>query len=165
MSALVFNSLFDYLYFQKYSYQNSSSEQQRQSEKAQVHSPPLDITETSDSFIINLELPGVFKDDISIEFKDNKLIIQANKNNNNLKNKKKSSGPSIEDIDDDKLLSNKRTISDGITEMKEKEIISERKFGKFKRIIDFSKKIQLINILSIKTTFINGLLEITIPKK
>eukprot|EP01132_Coremiostelium_polycephalum_P002867 gene2867-3562_t len=148
MSTLIFNNdLFDLLNLnnQNYFYQNrcnptSSSAtpscyRYKQQPQVQVYSPSIDISETSDSFIIDLELTGVNKDDISIQFDDNKLIVQANKlkpkrlyNNNNNNNKSTGKGedeeskvkqpsstttvpvaseqPSIEEINDDEFFNN-----------------------------------------------------------
>jgi HSP20 family protein len=39
--------------------------------------PPVDIYETKDDIIVNVEVPGIFKDLISVEVKDEVLIIQG----------------------------------------------------------------------------------------
>jgi len=39
--------------------------------------PPVDIYETRDDIIVNVEVPGIFKDLISVEVKDEVLIIQG----------------------------------------------------------------------------------------
>jgi len=41
--------------------------------------PPVDIYETKESIVLNVELPGVTKDDISLEVKDSTLTIRGEK--------------------------------------------------------------------------------------
>jgi len=40
-------------------------------------SPPVDIYETSDGIVFKAELPGINKEDVSVEVKDNMLILQG----------------------------------------------------------------------------------------
>ncbi|HSF31619.1 MAG TPA: Hsp20/alpha crystallin family protein [Candidatus Tectomicrobia bacterium] len=40
-------------------------------------SPPVDIFETDEALVMKAELPGFSKDDISIELKDNSLVIKG----------------------------------------------------------------------------------------
>ena len=39
--------------------------------------PPVDIYETGDGIVLKIELPGVNKDDVSVEVKDNVLTIKG----------------------------------------------------------------------------------------
>jgi len=39
--------------------------------------PPVDIEETDDAFVIEAELPGVKRDDVSVELDDNELTIRG----------------------------------------------------------------------------------------
>jgi len=39
--------------------------------------PPLDIVETDDGYEVRADLPGVKKDDLSVQVEDNTLIIEA----------------------------------------------------------------------------------------
>ncbi len=41
--------------------------------------PPVDIYETKDSIVLNIELPGVTKEDMNLEVKDNTLTIRGEK--------------------------------------------------------------------------------------
>lgn len=41
--------------------------------------PPCDIEETDDHYLMNVELPGLKKEDVNIEFKDNVLTISGEK--------------------------------------------------------------------------------------
>jgi len=41
--------------------------------------PAVDIYETKDSIVLNVELPGVSKEDLSLEVKDNTLTIKGEK--------------------------------------------------------------------------------------
>ena len=40
-------------------------------------SPPVDIYETGDGIVLKVELPGVYKDDVSVEVKDNVLTLKG----------------------------------------------------------------------------------------
>lgn len=40
-------------------------------------SPPVDIYETTDGIVLKVELPGVNKDDVSVEVKDNVLTLKG----------------------------------------------------------------------------------------
>ena len=40
-------------------------------------SPPVDIYETGDGIVLKVELPGVNKDDVSVEVKDNVLTLKG----------------------------------------------------------------------------------------
>jgi HSP20 family protein len=39
--------------------------------------PPVDIYETTDGIVLKVELPGVNKDDVSVEVKDNVLTLKG----------------------------------------------------------------------------------------
>ena len=43
----------------------------------QAWTPPVDITETDEAWVIEAELPGVDRKDISIELRDNELMISG----------------------------------------------------------------------------------------
>ena len=43
------------------------------------HSPKVNVTEESDSYIIEAELPGYSEENISVQVKDNHLVIEASK--------------------------------------------------------------------------------------
>jgi HSP20 family protein len=40
-------------------------------------SPPVDIYETSDGIVLKVELPGISKEDVSVEVKDNVLTLKG----------------------------------------------------------------------------------------
>ena len=39
--------------------------------------PPVDIFETDDGIVLKVELPGISKDDVSVEIKDNVLMLKG----------------------------------------------------------------------------------------
>eukprot|EP01132_Coremiostelium_polycephalum_P001465 gene1465-1848_t len=99
------------------------SPQQQQKEYKFVYTPSIDVSETSESFIIDLEFPGVSKNDISINYNDSKLIVEGkkqksirlfnhNKNNNNKKEETfLEDKPTIEEINEDEFDSQSTTSS------------------------------------------------------
>jgi HSP20 family protein len=38
-------------------------------------SPPVDIEETDDAYVVDADLPGVDRDDVNVEIRDNELIV------------------------------------------------------------------------------------------
>jgi HSP20 family protein len=42
-----------------------------------VWSPPVDLEETDDAWVVEADLPGVKKDDVSVELRDNELEIHG----------------------------------------------------------------------------------------
>jgi HSP20 family protein len=46
-------------------------------------SPPVDIFETDEALVMKAELPGFSKDEISIELKDNSLVIKGERKHDN----------------------------------------------------------------------------------
>ncbi|EGC34602.1 hypothetical protein DICPUDRAFT_94756 [Dictyostelium purpureum] len=110
--------------------------------------PDLDVVETPNSFIIEIELAGVNKDDIQIEIKDSKLYIQGEKKRSVLE-----------------VSSEITTTTEGNNEFKNKKYLSERSYGSFKRYLDLTKVLHVLDLSSIKTQFNDGLLTLTINKK
>ena len=92
--------------------------------------PTVDIFDREDAIIIHAELPGVKKNDISVEIKDNMLILKGD-----------------------------RFLKDDIKE--ENYYRRERNFGSFQRAFTLPG---LFDEASIKATFKDGVLEITLKK-
>ena len=44
---------------------------------ARRFSPPVDLVETDDSYVLHADLPGLTADDVKIEFEDNVLTISG----------------------------------------------------------------------------------------
>jgi HSP20 family protein len=42
---------------------------------AAAWSPPVDIEETDDAYVVDADLPGVDRDDVNVEMRDNELIV------------------------------------------------------------------------------------------
>jgi HSP20 family protein len=42
-----------------------------------IWSPPADVTETDDTYVVEIEVPGVRRDDIDVEIKGNELIVSG----------------------------------------------------------------------------------------
>ena len=45
--------------------------------RAETWVPPVDIYETRDGFVIQVELPGVKKEDVGLELKENSLVLKG----------------------------------------------------------------------------------------
>ncbi|HMA69298.1 MAG TPA: Hsp20/alpha crystallin family protein [Candidatus Mcinerneyibacterium sp.] len=99
---------------------------------------PVDIYEKDENVFITGELPGVDKESMDINIKDNILTIEASKN--------------IEEKKD----------NDEKNEEKIKYYSCEVRKGKFKRKFKLSKEIDQENI---KADYNNGILKLTLPKK
>lgn len=57
--------------------QNQNESQERAPQVQSWAAPPVDIYENSDGFIILAELPGVSKQDVSLEFEGEELRLRA----------------------------------------------------------------------------------------
>ena len=55
----------------------SSSQQQLSKEQNRAWKPTVDVTETGDSYIVHAELPGVKKEDVSIDFHRNSITLSG----------------------------------------------------------------------------------------
>ncbi len=40
-------------------------------------SPPVDVEETDDAYLLNFDLPGISKEDVQIELRDNQLVVSG----------------------------------------------------------------------------------------
>jgi HSP20 family protein len=43
----------------------------------ELWSPPADVTETDDAYVVEIELPGVKRDDIDVELNGNELVVSG----------------------------------------------------------------------------------------
>jgi len=147
-----------------------------------TYSAPLNVIETKEKVTVEAEFPGVSKENISIEIKDNQLIISAEKKRliyQNEKQQQESSlsstessssnqdRPTLEDYESGVEINNNNNNNNNSNAKEEKEETIyhcvERKYGTFKRILDLSK-LHSLDISNIEATHNNGLLTITIPK-
>jgi len=89
--------------------------------------PLTDIYETSDDFVLKMDLPGVAKEDVNIEFQDNVLTVKGERKNESDKDKEcfcnveSTSGKFYrsfrfpENVDGSKITA---TMKDGILELR-----------------------------------------------
>ncbi|MGP1587540.1 MAG: Hsp20/alpha crystallin family protein [Treponemataceae bacterium] len=101
--------------------------------------PRVDVIETKDSYILQMELPGFTENDISIEMKDRTISISS------VKEAEKENK-----IDEEK------------TEKEETFLVRERFSSSFTRSFSLPNDIDNENV---SAKFKNGLLSITIPRK
>ncbi|KYQ96717.1 heat shock protein Hsp20 domain-containing protein [Tieghemostelium lacteum] len=156
------------------------------------YTPNSNIIEQADSFIIELELAGVNKQDIKIDIEKSNLIISGenkrksssltNTDNNKITSSNttitESDKPSIEDFEEvestnityNKQLSNNAKPSEEEKPQQEKPSTTKYQYltreiesGKFKKVI--SIKNQYLDLENINATFENGILSIKLLKK
>ncbi|KAN0032337.1 hypothetical protein ACTFIV_006226 [Dictyostelium citrinum] len=143
MSSSIFNLLFnnnEYLNCNRFniikeSIQNESLDLElNQNQKKKVY-PLIEINESNDSYIIEVELPGIPIEHIKISIKNFILTLRINKTNQNISNEKY------------------------------KNIFSDRKFGIFERNINLQQVKDNIIIGTISSNLENGILTLKINKK
>lgn len=102
--------------------------------------PKVDVTQSKDSYILEMDLPGRSENDVNLELDQNVLTIS-----------------SIKETNEEKNLDKKDDSSD-----ESKWIIKERHTSSFSRRFTLPDDIDSENV---KATFKNGVLNITIPRK
>lgn len=116
------------------SMQKTADQRYSEYKKATVQTIDIDFVETKENYFIKAAVPGVTKEDISIEAGDNDLTIET------------TFKPYIEEFDEE----------DGA-----EVIVSAIKTGRCVKTVRFSNS---IDIEKITAKFSNGIVKITIPK-
>src|SRR4051812_27920298 len=57
-------------------------------ERPMRFSPPVDVEETDAHYLLSFDLPGISKEDVQIEFKDNQLIVSGERKEERKEEKK-----------------------------------------------------------------------------
>lgn len=102
--------------------------------------PKVDVTQSKDSYTLEMDLPGRSENDVNLELDQNVLTIS-----------------SVKETNEEKNLDKKDDSSD-----ESKWIIKERHTSSFSRRFTLPDDIDSENV---KATFKNGVLNITIPRK
>lgn len=102
--------------------------------------PKVDVTQSKDSYILEMDLPGRSENDVNLELDQNVLTIS-----------------SVKETNEEMNLDKKDDSSD-----ESKWIIKERHTSSFSRRFTLPDDIDSENV---KATFKNGVLNITIPRK
>jgi HSP20 family protein len=102
-----------------------------------------DIQDTGDSYLLEAELPGFNKEDITLDLKDNILTIQA----------------THESVSEQNTPENGAADSDN-SDVRNTYIRRERRYGSFRRSFDVSG----IDESGIQAAYRNGVLTLTLPK-
>ena len=102
--------------------------------------PKVDVTQSKDSYILEMDLPGRSENDVNLELDQNVLTIS-----------------SVKETNEEKNLDKKDDSSD-----ESKWIIKERHTSSFSRRFTLPDDIDSENV---KASFKNGVLNITIPRK
>ena len=108
--------------------------------------PPVDIIETNDNFLLEMELCGLSENDIDLNVKDRVLTIGTKK-------AEKNANPAEKPAEEN--------IKGGNLEEK-KYLLRERK------VISFTRKFTLpqnVDVENVSAKFVNGLLTVQVPKK
>ena len=108
--------------------------------------PPVDIIETKDNFLLEMELCGLSENDIDLNVKDRVLTIGTKKAE---KNANLAEKPAEENIQ-------------GGNPEEKKYLLRERK------VISFTRKFTLpqnVDVENVSAKFVNGLLTVQVPKK
>ncbi len=111
-------------------------------EEKSAFCPAVDVKETSNSYLLEMELPGKTEKDVEISIKDNVLTISSVKNNSEVTDK--NSSLNKENTDNEKWL------------------LHERDFSDFKRHFEFPKDADFENV---SASLKNGILFVSIAKK
>ena len=108
--------------------------------------PPVDIIETNDNFLLEMELCGLSENDIDLNVKDRVLTIGTKKAEKNANSAEKSAEENIQ----------------GGNPEEKKYLLRERK------VISFTRKFTLpqnVDVENVSAKFVNGLLTVQVPKK
>lgn len=92
---------------------------------------PLDVRETDKDYTVTTDLPGVNPDNIHVKFQDGMLLIEAE-------------------------LPEQKIEREG-----ERELLKERRYGKFTRSVRLP---QQVNATNVEASFQDGVLTLTLPK-
>lgn len=104
--------------------------------------PKVDVTETGDTYTLDMELPGRAENDVDIEIDRNTLTISSKK----------------EELKDSKEKKNEKAEDSGKT----KYLIRERRVSSFRRSFTLPED---VDADSVKASFKNGILSIAMPRK
>ena len=100
--------------------------------------PKVDVKETKDNYILDMELPGRSEKDVNIELDHNTLTISSK----------------IEEV--------KETKDSKDSKAPEKWLIKERRYSSFRRSFTIPED---VNAEEVKANFKNGILSVLMPRK
>ena len=100
--------------------------------------PKVDVKETKDNYILDMELPGRSEKDVNIELDHNTLTISSK----------------IEEVKDTKDSKDSKAS--------EKWLIKERRYSSFRRSFTIPED---VNAEEVKANFKNGILSVLMPRK
>ncbi|KTW25934.1 hypothetical protein T552_03208 [Pneumocystis carinii B80] len=131
-------------------------------------SPRIDMSESANGYQIEAELPGLGKDNIIIEFIDEKTIVIQGHIERNSSSKLNGNGPTVEEISDEESKSKSKTKSLKVCEKNVSKNpphvtywYKERAMGEFSRKIHFPTSVDRDHV---KASLENGILKINVPK-
>ncbi len=114
---------------------------------SKIFVPNVDVTETKDSYVLEMDLPGRAEKDVAIELNDRVLTISSAE--------EKKAETEEQDAE-------KKDEGDSETEEKPQYLLRERCRSSFSRSFTLPKD---IDETGVSANFKNGVLSITIPRK
>lgn len=129
--------------------------------------PAADMVETSDSYELSAELPGYDKKNIKIELADNSrtLILSGSSENEVQKEEAPIAAEAKEKAAEESAVTEAKEVDEKQEVVKAKDttqyLVKERVSGSFSRSFTFPNP---IDPDTIKASFENGVLKVTIPK-
>ncbi|CAG8699761.1 32553_t:CDS:2 [Gigaspora margarita] len=123
--------------------------------------PSVDVSETDKNYIIEAEVPGMKKDDLSVEFVDNTLTLKGKIEKSNVRGDDQLRTVDTTQSGESKVAAN-TTTSDVIFEHPEPTYwTSERVLGSFQRSFTLPNNADKENV---KAQYKDGILSIIVPK-
>jgi HSP20 family protein len=153
---------------------SSASSTSASSTHRRAFSPTFDVHETEREYVLEGEFPGLSdKNNVNIEFTDDKTILISGKIEREFKGVKDEQGNLIESAEEQKKIEGDKTTagqeadkSDKQVEKKEKAKgpkywVSERSVGEFSRSFSFPGP---VDIDQVKASLEHGILKVVVPK-
>ena len=155
-NRLLFNDFCSPTYY-VYSYSVNNKSQK------EIFSPSINVSEDSNCYYLNVDLPGMTKDQVKMEFNENESLLTISgermPNNDHLQNNNEEESSCSTSNQND--VTETETETNTTEECNRKYSLRESYYGKFERTFKIPKD---ADFNSIQATMENGLLRITISK-
>jgi len=158
-NRLLFNDFCSPTYY-VYSYSVKNKPQK------ETFSPSINVSEDNHCYYLNVDLPGMTKDQVKMEFNENESLLTISgermPNKDHLQNNNEDESSCSTSNQNDTTETENETNSTNNTEQCDRKYsLKESYYGKFERTVKIPKD---ADFNSIQATMENGLLKITISK-